>query len=67
MRKVAAWLVSDCGGEWSDAWEMPVRAFTSRELAEECKRKREERGAGRDGVYGPGWCLVSEIEVVMDD
>lgn len=44
MRKVSAWLVSDCGGEWSDAYEFPVRAFTDEKMARECAKKLEERG-----------------------
>lgn len=65
MRKVKAWLVSDCGGEWSDAYEYPVIAFTDKEMADECARKRQERGT--PGFFDdPGWCIVSEIELVID-
>lgn len=64
-RKRTAWLVSDCGGEWSDAWELPVRAFTDREAAERCARLREQRGMARRGdLDEPSWCIVSEIELV---
>ena len=67
MRKVKAWLVSDCGGEYEDYWETPVRAFTSREAANGCARKREERGRCWDSIYGDGSCSIQEIEVVLDD
>lgn len=64
-RKRAAWLVSDCGGQWSDSWELPVRAFTDRESAERCARLREERAmALLDDIDDPTWCIVSEIELV---
>lgn len=64
-RKRTAWLVSDCGGEWSDAWELPVRAFTDREAAERCARLRERRSMARcDDIDEPTWCIVSEIELV---
>lgn len=64
-RKRAAWLVSDCGGRWSDAWELPVRAFTDMEAAERCARLREDRyRALMDDDDEPMWCIVSEIELV---
>lgn len=64
-RKRAAWLVSDCGGQWSDAWELPVRAFTDMEAAERCARLREDRyRALMDDDDEPMWCIVSEIELV---
>lgn len=64
-RKRTAWLVSDCGGRWSDAREMPVRAFTDREAAERCARLREERASALlDDIDEPTWCIVSEIELV---
>lgn len=64
MRKVSAWLVSDCGGEWSDAYEFPVRAFTDEKMARECAQKREERGT--PGFFDDeGWCAVHEIELVI--
>lgn len=61
MRKVKAWLVSDCGGEWIDAREMPVIAFMDKGMAIECARKRTER---RHDDWDPTWIIVSEIEVV---
>lgn len=66
MRKVKAWLVSDCVGQWSDALEMPVIAFTDKARAKECADKREERGVP-DFFDERGWCSVHEIEVVLDD
>lgn len=65
IRKKMAWLVSDCGGQWSDAWELPVRAFTDMGAAERCARLREDRY--RALMYDddePMWCIVSEIELV---
>lgn len=68
MRKIKAWLVSDCGGQWSDAYEVPVRAFTSREMAEECARKRERRAETTFlGDPIPEWCILKEIEVIIDE
>jgi len=67
MRKVKAWLVSDCAGEYEDYWETPVRAFTDRGAADECARKREARGRCLDLIYGNGSCSIREIEVVLDD
>ena len=67
MRKVKAWLVSDCGGEYEDYWETPVRAFTDRAAADECASKREERGRCLDFIYDNGFCSIHEIEVVLDD
>lgn len=66
MRKVKAWLVSDCGGEWSDAWEEPIRAFTDERMAYECAMIREGR-MKRGADYDSTWCILQEIEVVLDD
>lgn len=68
MRRVKAWLVSDAGGEWEDAWEIPVIAFTSESAAEECADKRAERHyLRRDGLDDDIWCRVREIEVVLGE
>lgn len=68
MRRIKAWLVSDNGGEWEDAWEMPVIAFTSEMMAIECADKRTERHYRRqDEMDDYIWCRVHEIEVVLDD
>lgn len=64
MGKAKAWLVSDCGGAWSDAYEFPVRAFTDEGMARKCARKREERGT--PGLFDDyGWCSIHEIELVI--
>lgn len=39
-RKRAIYLVTDFGGDWEDAWERPVIAFTDEARAEECAAKR---------------------------
>ena len=67
MRKIKAWLVSDCGGAYEDQWEIPVRAFASRAAADERARKREARGRCWDSIYGSGYCSIREMEVVLDD
>lgn len=64
-RKVRAWLVSDCGGEWSDAYEVPVIAFMDKGKAEECASIREARSNASD-PEDPEWCIVSEIELLID-
>ena len=64
-RKVTGWLVMDYGGEWEDAWEWPVIAFTDKAAAEECAAKRETR---QYDEYGPVWDYegseVKEIPLV---
>ena len=68
MRRVKAWLVSDKGGEWEDAWEVPVIAFTSEMMAVECAEKRTERMARMRGKLDDyAWSAVDEIEVVLDE
>lgn len=49
-RKRAIYLVTDFGGDWEDAWEWPVIAFTYKARAEECAAKRETR---QYDEYGP--------------
>lgn len=49
-RKRAIYLVTDFGGDWEDAWEWPVIAFTDKARAEECAAKRETR---QYDEYGP--------------
>ena len=66
MRKVKAWLVSDCGGMWSDAYEYPVIAFTDEARARECASVRQSRKA-RDVFGDMEWCAVHEIELVVGD
>lgn len=66
MRKVKAWLVTDCGAEWSDAYEYPVIAFTDEAAARECARVRQGRKE-RDVFVDLEWCAVHEIELVLDD
>lgn len=65
-RKVRAWLVSDCGGEWSDAYELPAIAFTDECMARECARVRESRKT-TDSFGDRDWCCVCEIELVICD
>lgn len=64
-RKRAIYLVTDFGGEWEDAWELPVIAFTDEAAAEECAAKRNER---QYDEYGPIWdyygSYVKEIPLV---
>lgn len=64
-RKRAIWLVTDFGGDWEDAWERPVIAFTDKAAAEECAAKRETR---QYDEYGPVWDYegseVKEIPLV---
>lgn len=64
LRKVKAWLVSDCGGMWSDAYELPAIAFTDEGMARECARVRESR-METDCFGERGWCTVRETEVVI--
>ena len=63
--KRTIWLVTDFGGEWEDAWEYPVIAFTDKAVAEECAAKRETR---QYDEYGPIWDYrgsgVKEIPLV---
>lgn len=64
-RKRAIYLVTDFGGDWEDAWERPVIAFTDKAAAEECAAKRETR---QYDEYGPVWDYegseVKEIPLV---
>lgn len=64
-RKRAIYLVTDFGGDWEDAWERPVIAFTDKARAEECAAKRETR---QYDEYGPVWDYegseVKEIPLV---
>lgn len=64
-RKRAIYLVTDFGGDWEDAWEWPVIAFTDKAAAEECAAKRETR---QYDEYGPIWDYegseVKEIPLV---
>lgn len=66
-RKVTGWLVTDFGGEWEDAWEMPARVFTDRSKAERCAEVRSERLSRLDGYLDYCESNVTEIEVVIDD
>lgn len=43
MHQTTAYVVSDFGGEWEDAWEWPVVAFTDKARALGCAAKRESR------------------------
>jgi hypothetical protein len=45
------YLVSDYGGEYEDAWENPVMAFTTEAAARECAAKRRERRLALDPWY----------------
>lgn len=69
-RKVKLYLVTDCGGEWEDAWERPVVAFDNFEDAAMCTVKRKVRqsiwneGFGYRDYCGSG---VTEIDAVIDD
>lgn len=64
-RKRAIYLMTDFGGDWEDAWERPVIAFTDKARAEECAAKRETR---QYDEYGPVWDYegseVKEIPLV---
>ena len=64
-RKRAIYLVTDFGGDWEDACERPVIAFTDKARAEECAAKRETR---QYDEYGPIWDYegseVKEIPLV---
>lgn len=64
-RQRAIYLVTDFGGDWEDAWERPVIAFTDKARAEECAAKRETR---QYDEYGPIWDYegseVKEIPLV---
>lgn len=64
MRKVKAWLVTECT-DWIDVLvERPIIAFQNREMAELCVERRDERAEGFDD---PTWNHIDEIEVVLDD
>lgn len=70
-RKVVAWCVMDFGGEWEDAWEYPVRAFTDFEKAQACKSIREHRrvnpGCGNFFLDDYAGSRIEKIEVVIDE
>lgn len=63
-RKRAIYLVTDFGGEWEDAWEWPVIAFTDKAAAEECARVRSERANRTDAYWDYCGTLVKEIPLV---
>lgn len=63
-RKRTIWLVTDFGGEWEDAWEYPVIAFTDKAAAEECARVRNERANRTDAYWDYHGSLVKEIPLV---
>lgn len=58
------WLVMDYGGEWEDAWECPVRAFATRERAEECAEKRRVRQLGDPGNWDYRNTMVCPVQLV---
>ena len=37
------WIVTDCFGEYEDAWDAVVRAFSTEEEAMKCLEKRTKR------------------------
>ena len=41
--KRTIYLVTDCGGEWEDAYEYPYMAFDNEQAANECAEKRSKR------------------------
>lgn len=63
-RKRAIYLVTDFGGEWEDAWEWPVIAFTDKAAAEECAIVRSERANRTDAYWHYRGTLVKEIPLV---
>lgn len=60
-----AFLVSDTGDPYEDTWQIPVKAFTSKEAALDFARERQERGEARHYAFGKGCCVIDEIEVEM--
>lgn len=63
--QTSAYVVSDFGGEWEDAWEYPVCAFTSKGMAESCALKRERRHKAR--CCDDDWCddyIASRVQCV---
>ncbi|WP_294378430.1 hypothetical protein [uncultured Slackia sp.] len=66
-RKRTIWLVTDFGGEWEDAWEYPVIAFTDKAAAEECARVREPRQRDEDDFAVTSFIGCSVIEVPLVD
>lgn len=65
-RKRRVWLVTDYGGEYEDAWEHAVRAFTSKEMAENCADKRFERADVEDWYWDYLGSSVEEIELIEE-
>ena len=57
------WIVTDYFGEWEDAWEDVVRAFSTEDEAMEClekRMKRQKRGTLEDYRFSD----VREITLV---
>lgn len=69
--KVGAYLVEDFSGDYGSAWAIPVTAFTDRNRAFVCKRKRELRSARLNGgdlhINDYLGSCVRRIEVVIDE
>ena len=63
-RQRAIYLVTDFGGDWEDAWERPVIAFTDKARAEECARVRRERADYYDPMWDYYGTFVKEIPLV---
>ena len=60
------WIVTDYFGEWEDAWESVVRAFSTEDEAMEClekRTKRQQRGTLDDYRFSD----VQEIALVEKD
>lgn len=64
MRKIKAWLVTECT-DWVDTLiQRPIIAFQGLEEAELCKERRDRRA---EGSGDPTWNMLDQIEVVLDD
>lgn len=65
-RKVTGWLVTDFGGEWEDAWEMPACVFTNRYEANRCADVRHERLSSGEDFWDYSGSYVTRIDVVIN-
>lgn len=66
-RKVKLYLVADYGGEWEDAWEEHVVAFSNRADAEACAVKRTDRQSILSKDFGYICSIVTALDAVIDD
>lgn len=57
------WVVTDYFGEWEDAWEDVVRAFSTEDEAVECLEKRTKRQQ-KDTLEDYRFSDVQEITLV---